>query len=167
MDLVSEPIDSPNSLSNSNISNEETESHPDKPADITDIININVIAATGIYQSVLDKFGKTLARKFLKDASDDEKETFIKRLKEAQSKKMDERLTLIMNRIHSDYIFIKSHEEIMSSYKTIEDLGQDIETSNNHLQSVENETSILQRDTDMAIDKLENICETILMMPSK
>ena len=50
----------------------------------------------------------------------------------------------------------------MNGYKTIDELRQDNEIANNHLQSVENERSILQRDTDLAMDRLELICESIL-----
>jgi len=103
-----------------------------------------------------------MSEKFLKDATPEERESFIERLKTAQVEKLTDRLTLIMNRILTDHHFIKSYDEIMSSYKSIEELKQDNEIANNHLQSVENERSILQRDTDMAIDKLETLCEAIL-----
>lgn len=130
--------------------------------DIYNLGHLLTIATGEIYGKVLDKFGTKMSEKFLKDASQEEKESFIKRLKETQVEKLTDRLTLIMNRILTDHHFIKSFDEIMSSCKSIEELKQDNEIANNHLQSVENERSILQRDTDMAIDKLETLCEAIL-----
>lgn len=130
--------------------------------DIQDVGHMLTIATGEIYGKVLEKFGTKISEKFLKDASQEEKESFIKRLKEAQVEKLQDRLTLIMNRILTDHYFLKSYNEIMSPCKSIEELKQDNEIANNHLQSVENERSILQRDTDMAIDKLESVCEAIL-----
>lgn len=130
--------------------------------DIYDLGHLLTVATGEIYGKVLDKFGNKLTQKFLKDASQEDKESFVRRLKETQLEKLTERLTLIMNRILTDHHFIKSYEDIMSLYKPIEELRQDNEIANNHLQSVENERSILQRDTDMAIDKLEVLCEAIL-----
>lgn len=120
------------------------------------------IATGELYGKVLDKFGTKMSEKFLKDASQEEKENFIKRLKEDQLEKLNDRLTLLMNRILTDHHFIKSHDELMSVYKSHEELKQEVEIANNHLQSVENERSILQRDTDMAIDKIESLSEDIL-----
>lgn len=130
--------------------------------DIYNFGHMLTIATGEIYSKVLDKFGKKITSKFLAEASQDEKDDFIKRLKDAQAEKLHDRLTLIMNRILTDYHFIKSHDELMEPYKSIEELRQDNEIANNHLQSIENERFILQRDTDMAIDKLESVCEAIL-----
>ena len=99
---------------------------------------------------------------FLKNASQEEKESFIHRLKETQTEKLRDRLTLIMNRILTDHHFLESYDKIMAPCKSIEELREDTKIANNHLQSVENERSILQRDTDMAIDKLESVCEAII-----
>lgn len=130
--------------------------------DIYDLGHLLTIATGEIYGNVLEKFGTKMTEKFLKDASQEEKESFKQRLKETQTEKLKDRLTLIMNRILTDHHFLKSYNEIMSPYKSIDELRQDNEIANNHLQSVENERSILQRDTDMAIDKLESVCEAIL-----
>lgn len=129
---------------------------------IYDLGHMLTVATGEIYGKVLDKFGKKMTDKFLKDASQETKDSFIERLKEAQADKLRDRLTLILNRILTDYHFIKSHDEVMGPCKPIEELRQDNEIANNHLQSVENERSILQRDTDIAIDKLESVCEAIL-----
>lgn len=130
--------------------------------DIYDLGHMLTIVTTDIYGKVLEKFGAKISSKYLKDASQEEKESFIKRLKETQIEKLRDRLTLIMNRILTDHHFLKSYNDIMSPYKPIEELRQDNEIANNHLQSVENERSILQRDTDLAIDKLESVCEAIM-----
>lgn len=130
--------------------------------DIYDFGHLLTTASGEMYGKVLEKFGKKMAEKFLMDASQEEKDSFIERLIATQKEKVIDRLTSIMNRILTDYHFIKFHDEIMEPYKTIERLRQDNEIANNHLQSVENERSILQRDTDMAIDKLESVCEAIL-----
>lgn len=130
--------------------------------DIRELGHMLTIATGEIYGKVLDKFGNKLTDKFLKDASQEERESFIRRLKETQTDKLRDRLTLIMNRILTDYYFINSFDEIMGPHKSLEELRQDNEIANNHLQSVENERSILQRDTDLAIDKLESLCEAIL-----
>lgn len=130
--------------------------------DIYDLGHSLTSTTSEIYASILDKFGAALTKKFLKDATDEEKESFVRRLKESQVDKLTDRLTLLMNRILTDYHFVKTYEELMSPYKSLEDIKQDNEIANNHLQSVENERSILQRDTDMAIDKLENLCEAIM-----
>lgn len=130
--------------------------------DMYDLGNMLTIATGEIYEGILEKFGKKMTDKFLKDASQEEKDSFINRLKEVQTKKLHDRLTLIMNRLLTDVDFIKLHDEIMGPYKTIEELKEDNDIANNQLQSVENERSILQRDTDMAIDKLESVCEAIL-----
>lgn len=131
--------------------------------DIYELGNLLTIATGEVYGKVLEKFGTKLSEKFLKDASQEEKESFIKRLKEAQVEKLNDRLELIMNRILTDHHFIKAYDELMDAYKPIDELRQDNEIANNHLQSVENERSILQRDTDTAIDKVESLCETILV----
>lgn len=115
-----------------------------------------------IYGNFLEKFGVKMSERYLKGATDEEKESFIKRLKENQLEKFMDRLTLIMNRVLTEHHFLEAYDDIMSSYKSIEELKQDNEIANNHLQSVENERSILQRDTDMAIDRLEVLCEAIL-----
>lgn len=120
------------------------------------------MVTTELYGKVLDKFGNRISEKFLKDATQDEKESFVRRMKEEQLEKLHDKMTLIMNRVLADHHFLKLHDEIMNSHRTIEELKQDIDIANNHLQSVENERSILQRDTDMAIDKLESLCESIL-----
>lgn len=130
--------------------------------DIYELGHSLTIATGEIYGKVLEKFGTKMSEKFLKDATQEEKECFIKRLKEAQIEKLTDRLTLIMNRILTDHHFVKSYDEIMAPYKSIDELKQDNEIANNHLQSVENERSILQRDTDMAIDRVESLCEAIL-----
>lgn len=130
--------------------------------DICDLGQMLNTATGEVYMKVLDRFGHKLTNKFLTDASQEEKDDFIKRLKDTQRQKLNDRLTLIMNRILTDYHFIKAHDEIMEPYKNIEDLRRDNEIANNHLQSIENERFILQRDTDMAIDKLESVCEAIL-----
>lgn len=130
--------------------------------DLPDIGTSFTIATCEIYAKVLDKFGNKLTEKFLKDVSQEEKESFVKRLKDSQIEKLTERLSSIMNRILSDYQFIQGHNQIMAPYKTIDELKQDNEIANNHIQSVENERSILQRDTDLAIDKVESLCEAIL-----
>lgn len=130
--------------------------------DIYDLGHFLTLRTGELYGKVLDKFGTKMSEKFLKEASQEEKDSFIKRLKEEQIEKLMDRLTLIMNRVLTDYHFIKSYDELMSPYKSNEELRQDNEIANNHLQSVENERSILQRDTDMAIDKLESLCEAIL-----
>lgn len=130
--------------------------------DIYDLGHTLTIATGEIYGKVLEKFGTKLSEKFLKDATQEEKESFVRRLKETQIDKLRDRLTLIMNRILTDHHFLKSYSEIMGPCKSIEELRQDNEIANNHLQSVENERSILQRDTDVAIDKLESVCEAIL-----
>lgn len=115
-----------------------------------------------IYKKVLDKFGASISRKFLKDASQEDKDAFVQRMKDDQIEKLTHRLQLIMNRTLTDYHFVDSYDDIMNNFKSIEELRQDNEIANNHLQSVENERSILQRDTDLAIDKVETICESIL-----
>jgi transposase-like protein len=130
--------------------------------DITDLGHILTITAGEIYAKVLQKFGKKVTDKFLKDASQENKDLFIERLKKTQGEKIHDRLTLIMNRILTDYHFIKQYDEIMDDYKSLDELRQDNEIANNQLQSVENECSILQRDIDVAVDKLEKICEDIL-----
>lgn len=130
--------------------------------DICDLGHMLTIATGEVYMKVLDRFGQKLTSKFLKDASQETKDDFVQRLKESQREKLDNRLTLIFNRILTDYHFIKTHEEMIEPYKTIEELRRDNEIANNHLQSIENERFILQRDTDMAIDKLESVCEAIL-----
>lgn len=130
--------------------------------DIDELRDCLVGAAVGTYEPLLDKLGSAITKKFLKDASQEEKESFVKRLKEDQIKKFDDRLSLIMNRVIVDYKFVREFDEIMGHFKSKEELKQDIEKANNHLQSVENERSILQRATDQAIDKLESLCEAIL-----
>lgn len=130
--------------------------------DISDVGHSFTLATCEVYAKVLDKFGNKLIDKFLKNVSQEEKESFIKRLKDSQIEKLTDRLNSIMNRILTDYYFIKAHKDIMNPYKTIDELKQDNEIANNHLQSVENERSILQRDTDMAIDKVESLSEAIL-----
>lgn len=130
--------------------------------DIYDLGHMLTIATTELYGKVLDKFGAKISEKFLRDASEEERESFVRRMKEDQIQKLTDRITLIMNRVLTDHHFLKSYDDILDSYKTIDELKQDNEIANNHLQSVENERSILQRDTDMAIDKLENLCESIL-----
>lgn len=115
-----------------------------------------------MYGKILDKFGAKMTEKFLKDASQEEKESFISRMKEAQISKLIDRMSLIMNRILADLQFIQGCNSLKDSYKSIDDLRQDNEIANNHLQSVENERSILQRDIDLTIDKLESLCELIL-----
>lgn len=111
-----------------------------------------------IYVKILHKFGNTMVEKFLKDATDEEKESFVERLKQTQKEKLRDRLSLLMNRILIDHDFIKHYNEL----KLIEGLRQDIEIANNHLQSVENERTILQRDIDHAIDKFEGLSEEII-----
>lgn len=130
--------------------------------DIYELGHAVTLMSTELYGKILDKFGRKMSEQFLKEASMEEKESFIKRMKEAQTEKLNDRLGLIMNRVLTDYHFLKSYNEIMKPYKSLEELKQDNEIANNHLQSVENERSILQRDTDMAIDKLEILCEAIL-----
>lgn len=130
--------------------------------DIYDLGHMLTLATGEIYGKVLEKFGAKMTDKFLKEASQEEKDSFINRLKETQTEKLRDRLTLIMNRILTDHHFLESYDKIMSPCKSIEELRQDNRIANNHLQSVENERSILQRDTDMAIDKLECVCEAII-----
>lgn len=115
-----------------------------------------------MYGKILDKLGAKMTEKFLKDASQEEKESFINRMKEDQTTKLVDRMSLIMNRILADLQFIQGCNKLKSPYKSIDELRQDNEIANNHLQSVENERSIFQRDIDMTIDKLENLCELIL-----
>ena len=129
---------------------------------ITDLGHILTITAGEIYATVLQKFGKKVTDKFLKDATQEEKESFIERLKEAQGEKLHDRLTLIMKRVLTDYYFMEQYDEFTRDYKSLEELRDDNEIANNQLQSVENECSILQRDIDVAVDKLEKICEDIL-----
>lgn len=111
-----------------------------------------------IYAQVLHKFGTSMVDKFLKDASDQQKRSFVERLTQSQTEKLRERLGLLMNRIMIDHDFVKHYNEL----KLIEGLRQDIEIANNHLQSVENERTILQRDIDQAIDKFEGLSEEIM-----
>lgn len=129
---------------------------------INDLGHILTITAGEIYATVLQKFGRKITDKFLKDATQEDKDSFIERLKEAQGEKLHDRLTLIMNRVLTDHHFIRQYDEVMEEYKSLEELKQDNEIANNQLQSVENECSILQRDIDVAVDKLEKICEDIL-----
>lgn len=129
---------------------------------LCDLGHMLSIATVEVYMKILDKFGKKLTSKFMNDASQEEKDNFVKRIKHSQEQLLYDRLSLIMNRILADYHFIKAHNEMMASCKSIEELRQDNEIANNHLQSIENERFILQRDTDMAIDKLESVCEAIL-----
>lgn len=130
--------------------------------DITERGQVIASVSVQIWSKILDKFGKGIADKFLKDISQEEKDSFVKRLKETQIEKFTDRLALIFNRTITDYHFLKSYKDIMRQHKTTDELKQDIEIANNHLQSVENERSILQRDTDMALDEIEIICEAIL-----
>lgn len=130
--------------------------------DIYDLGHMLTLVTTELYGKVLDKFGIKITEKFLKEATQEEKEDFIKRMKDVQTEKLTDRLTLLMNRVLTDHHFLKSYDDIMNTYKTIDELKQDNEIANNHLQSVENERSTLQRDTDMAIDRLETLCESIL-----
>lgn len=118
--------------------------------------------AAELYEKVLDKFGAKITEDFLKDATQEERNLFIERMKKDQVDKLTDRLTLIMNRVLTDHHFLRAFDEIMEPHKSLEDLRRDNEIANNHLQSVENERSILQRDTDMAVDKLEILCEAIL-----
>lgn len=115
-----------------------------------------------VYSRVLDDFGKCITKKFLKNSTEEEKESFVKRLKDAQIEKLTKRLQILFNRTSMDHHFIKSYEDIMSQFKSIEQLNIEYEIANNHLQSLENEGSILKRDLDAAIDKLESLCETLL-----
>lgn len=130
--------------------------------DLIDLGDMLTIATTELYGKVLEKFGRKITKDFLKDATQEEKNSFIEKMKQNQIEKLRDRLELIMNRILIDHHFLKSYDEIMENYKSLDELRQDNEIANNHLQSVENERSILQRDTDMAIDKLEILCEVIL-----
>lgn len=129
---------------------------------IYDLGNQLTLTAAELYEKVLDKFGAKITQDFLKDATQEEKDSFIERMKKDQVDKLTDRLTLIMNRVLTDYHFIQAYDEMMEPHKSLEDLRRDNEIANNHLQSVENERSILQRDTDMAVDKLEILCESIL-----
>lgn len=124
--------------------------------------NSITFATIDIYKKILDIFGAKLTRKFLKDASQEEKDAFIQRMKDAQIDKLTARLDLIINRAMTDHHFLSSYNDIMSQFKSIEELKQDNDIANNHLQSVENERSKLQRATDLAVDKVECLCEAIL-----
>lgn len=130
--------------------------------DLIDLGHVLTNITEEMYGRILDKFGAKMTEKFLKDASQEEKESFINRMKENQLSKLNDRMSLIMNRIAADHQFIQAYNKLMSPYKSIDELRQDNEIANNHLQSVENERSILQRDIDMTIDKLESLCEMIL-----
>lgn len=115
-----------------------------------------------LYALVLEKLGANLTKKFFKDATQEEKDSFINKLKERQIDQLSHRMEDIMNRILADHQFLEAYDKIMGPCKNIEELRQDNKIANNHLQSVENERSILQRDTDMAIDKLDTVCEAIM-----
>lgn len=126
------------------------------------LLSAFVATATQLYGGLLDKFGSNITKEAMKDASSEETEAFIKRLKDRQIQLTQEKLLLILSRIRTDQRFAESYDSIMKPFKRIEELREDNEIANNHLQSVENERSILQRDTDLAIDKLESVCEAIL-----
>lgn len=120
------------------------------------------LETTQMYDKILDKLGTKMSEKFLKDADQETRDAFVERLKGSQKEKLTQRLTLIMNRILADHYFLNFHDKMMSQHKSIGELKQDNEIANNHLQSVENERSILQRDFDLAIERVESVCEAIL-----
>lgn len=130
--------------------------------DIEELRNCLVGAVNGIYGPVLDKFGAAITKKNLKDASEEEKESFVRRLKEEQLKKFDGRFSHLTDRVIVDYKFIREHDEIMSSFKSAEELRQGSKVADNHIQSVGNERSNLQEKTDECINKIEEDCEAIL-----
>lgn len=130
--------------------------------DIQDLGHMVTIATTEVYGHVLDKFSKKMEKYLSKDATEEERESFKKRLRDEQVDKMTDRITLLMNRALTDHNFLKNYNELMSNCKTASELRQDIDIANNHLQSFENDHSILKRDTDQAIDKVESLCELIL-----
>lgn len=128
--------------------------------DIVEVGHSITLAACELWAKVLEKFGKHVTEDCLKDATKEEKDAFIDRLKQAQTHMLSDRLNTIFNRVLIDYHFVRGANEIMAS--AAGDLKQDIEILNNQLQSIENESSTLQRDIDTAVDKLEELSEELL-----
>ena len=124
---------------------------------ITDLGHVLTVTACEIYAQVLEKFGLKITSKYLKDSSQEDKEEFIKRLKEQQTEKLQQRLTLILNRVVTDHDLLEQLKE-----KSLDASREEYEIINNQLQSVENECSNLQRDTHYFIEKLEKLSEEIM-----
>lgn len=148
-------------------SNEE-ESNSREPEDIAgeqpqlvaDVFNLGYIvteATVSIYDKLLTKFGQKIAKKYLKDASQGDANNFVEKLRQSQVDKLRDRLTLLMNRVLSDNHFLKLSDSFLG-----DELKQANKIADNHLQSLENERSNLQRETDLSLEKIEDQCQRLM-----
>lgn len=131
-------------------------------ADVNNVAYILTEATVGMYEKLLNKFGTKMANKYLKNSSQDDIDSFVERLRQSQSEKLRERLSLIMNRVSLDSQFLKALDGMLEEHETVEELECANETAINHIQSVENERSTLLRETEQTIEKVEDNCQRLM-----